>query len=96
MAGLRTQGYICGLSYRPTAIGLAIALGADASTIDYSIDGAAYQQKDIYTKWSSFLHVPWYIFHKGILHKGSNRLKIKLAYVKNTKSKATRAGLYIS
>ncbi|MBO9617637.1 MAG: SGNH/GDSL hydrolase family protein [Niabella sp.] len=75
------------LSFSGTAIGIAVVSGPDAGTIRYSIDGKEPGTIDLYTQWSSGLHLPWYVLLEDGLSKGPHRLSITIADEKNTRSK---------
>lgn len=77
------------LSFNGTAIGMAIISGPDAGKIEYSIDGKVYQSIDLYTQWSSYLHLPWYVLFDGDLENKKHTLKICIAKDKNSASKGT-------
>ena len=40
-------------------VGIFVAAGPDAGTIEYSIDGGEARTLDLFTRWSSSLHLPW-------------------------------------
>ena len=75
------------LAFKGTAIGVAIVSGGDAGIIEYSIDKKPYRSVDLYTQWSGFLHLPWYIMLDGNLHTGNHVLKLRTAVTKNPNSK---------
>lgn len=75
------------LPFKGTAIGMAIVSGPDAGIISYSIDGGAEKQMDLYTQYSSWLYLPWYVTFSTDLKKGSHTLKLKIDNNKNTNSK---------
>lgn len=77
------------LSFNGTAIGMAIISGPDAGKIEYSIDGKVYQSIDLYTQWSSYLHLPWYVLFDGDLENKKHTLKVCIAKDKNSASKGT-------
>ncbi len=82
-----TPGAALKISFKGNAIGIAIASGSDAGIITYSIDGGPEQRKDLFTQWSSWLHLPWYLMLGSNLKDGSHTLEIKISDQKNDKSK---------
>jgi sialidase-1 len=74
-----------------TAIGICIASGPDAGKIEYSIDGGAFKTKDLYTKWSSFLHLPWYVMLDDELKNRKHSIVIRISADKNEQSKGHAA-----
>lgn len=77
------------LSFSGTAAGITVLAGPDAGTIHYSIDGGAEQSIDLYTQWSSGLHLPWYLVLADGLKKGKHQLRISLSAQANAASKGT-------
>jgi sialidase-1 len=75
------------LAFKGTAIGIAIVSGADAGIVTYSIDGGPPKTIDLYTQWSSFLHLPWYLLLDGNLANKEHILKLTIADSKNANSK---------
>jgi len=55
-----TPGAALSLSFRGSAIGIAVVSGPDAGIIRYDIDGGPEKTLDLHTQWSSWLHLPWY------------------------------------
>lgn len=74
------------LKFKGNAIGMAIISGADAGIVDYSIDGGRVKHIDLYTEWSSFIHLPWYVLFDSGLKNGSHTLTLTLSSLKNQKS----------
>jgi len=77
------------LSFEGTAVGIAVLAGPDAGIINYSIDGKEYQSIDLFTEWSSGLHLPWYVMLDDNLSKGKHTLKLNVASSHNKQSKGT-------
>ncbi|WPV02878.1 SGNH/GDSL hydrolase family protein [Mucilaginibacter sp. cycad4] len=75
------------LPFSGTAIGIAIVSGPDAGIISYSIDGGAEQKMDLYTQFSSWIYLPWYVTFSTDLKKGSHTLSLKVDSDKNKNSK---------
>ncbi len=75
------------LNFKGRAVGLAVAAGPDAGMIEYSIDGAEFKKLDLFTPWSSHLHLPWYYVLNAELPPGKHTLIIKISDDKNPDSK---------
>lgn len=75
------------LTFRGNAVGIAIVSGPDAGIISYSIDNGPYLQKDLFTQWSSGLHLPWYLLLGSGLIPGEHVLHLKVSAQKNDQSK---------
>lgn len=75
------------LSFRGTAVGMAVVSGPDAGIVDYSLDGGAFVSLDLYTQWSSWLHLPWYVLFGSALTEGPHILRLRVSGEKNQQSK---------
>ena len=75
------------LSFRGNAVGIAVVSGPDAGIISYSIDNGAYKKLDLYTEWSSLLHLPWYLVLASGLKQGKHQLRLKMDEHSNRESK---------
>lgn len=75
------------LKFGGKAIGICIASGPDAGMIEYSVDGRKFKQVDLYTQWSSGLHLPWYIMLEDELKNEEHTLVVRISNEKNQKSK---------
>ena len=73
--------------FRGNAVGIAITAGADAGILSYAIDNGPYQQKDLFTPWSSLLHLPWYLLLAHDLRQGKHVLHLKIDTANNPNSK---------
>ena len=80
-------GEVLTFPFTGTAVGLFVAAGYDAGTIEYAIDGGPWQKRDLYTRWSAGLHLPWLNVLAAGLPKGQHTLKIRVIKQKNTRSK---------
>jgi sialidase-1 len=73
-------------SFKGSAIGISVAAGPDAGIIEYSIDNGDLVSKDLYTVWSSNLHLNLYMVLKDKLSPLQHELKIRISDNKNQKS----------
>ena len=85
----KEPGRILKFGFRGSAVGIAIAAGPDAGIIEYSIDGKEWKTIDLYTQWSGWLHLPWYLTLGDELKPGSHVLRMRLSDSKNEASKGT-------
>jgi len=69
------------------AAGIAVVSGADAGVISCWIDNEQPRKIDLYTQWSSFLHLPWYLLPGSDLKQKKHTLHIKIEDAKNAASK---------
>lgn len=75
------------LSFKGTAVGISIASGGDAGMVEYSIDHTPFKTLDLYTQWSSFLHLPWYLLLGSGLKDAQHTLTLRISNSKNAASK---------
>ncbi|MHA4809503.1 SGNH/GDSL hydrolase family protein [Flavitalea flava] len=74
------------LTFTGTAIGMALISGKDAGILEWSVDGSPFRQKDLFTQWSTMLHLPWYILLETGLKNKIHILTLRMADGKNPKS----------
>jgi sialidase-1 len=67
------------LSFTGTAAGMAVLAGPDAGIIEYSIDHANPKKISLYTEWSNWLHLPWYVLFGSGLENKQHVIKIKIS-----------------
>lgn len=75
------------LQFSGTAIGLCVAAGPDAGMVEYSVDGKPFKTVDLFTQWSSWIHLPWYIVLDDELKNKNHQLVLRVVADKNEKSK---------
>lgn len=75
------------LKFKGKAIGIAVAAGPDAGIIEYSIDGGDFRKLDLFTQWSSHLHLPWYYVLDAELASSKHTITIRISNQKNENSK---------
>jgi hypothetical protein len=73
--------------FKGNAIGIAVISGPDAGIVSYSIDNGPLHHIDLYTQWSSWLHLPWYVLLGSALNNGPHEVKITVDKTKNVNSK---------
>ncbi len=84
-----TPGPLLRFYFRGTAAGIAVAAGPDAGIIEYRIDRQPWQRQDLYTQWSSWLHLPWYYTLAADLPDERHTLELRLSNDKNPESLGT-------
>lgn len=82
-----TPGAALQLSFKGNAVGMAIISGGDAGMVEYAIDDAPYKKMELYTQWSNFLHLPWYVLFGSGLKEGKHVLHLRVSTDKNIKNK---------
>ncbi len=75
------------LSIEGRAVGLFVAAGPDAGTIEYRIDDGPWKTRDLFTKWSRGLHIPWAYVLEAELTGGPHLLAVRIAEAKHAASK---------
>ena len=82
-----TPGASLQFRFEGTGAGLLVASGPDAGTVEYRIDGGSWHSLDLYTRWSSRLHLPWTQMLAEELSLGKHMLELKVAEHTNSESK---------
>ncbi len=79
------------LSYQfnGNAIGIAVAAGNDAGIIKYKIDHGNWTEFNLFSKFSSKIHLPRYYTLADDLKPGNHTIKIKLSSNKDPRSAGT-------
>jgi len=77
------------LAFNGTAVGIAVVSGPDAGVISYRVDEGAKRTIDLFTEWSSGLHLPWYFLLGSALSPGNHTLHIKVLEDRNANSKGS-------
>ncbi len=72
--------------FRGNAVGIAVAAGQDAGIITYRIDQGPWQTQNLFTKWSSQLHLPWYYTLAAGLPGDEHLLEIQIESQKDPQS----------
>ncbi|MCE7042915.1 GDSL-type esterase/lipase family protein [Dyadobacter sp. CY312] len=81
-----TAGSSFEFDFKGRAVGVAIISGPDAGKISYSIDGKKPHTLDLFTQWSTQLHLPWYLMLNDELSSRKHTLKLSVLSDKNEKS----------
>ncbi len=75
-------------------VGIFVAAGHDAGIIEFRIDGGKWQKQDLFTRWSSRLHLPWLYMLAPELEQGKHQLQIRLTKEKNEHSQGTACRIF--
>lgn len=68
------------------AVGIAVAAGPDAGSIQYRIDHGDWKKLDLFTAWSTHIHLPWFYTLAADLKAGRHVLQIKMVEDRSSKS----------
>ena len=72
-----SPGSVCEFGFDGRACGVLVNAGPDAGVLSWSVDGAPWQQVDLFTRWSGGLHLPWsHVFAAG-LAPGEHVLRLR-------------------
>lgn len=82
-----TPGKVLKFDFTGNVVGVAVATGQDAGTIEYRIDNGKWKEQDLFTRWSKHLHLPWYYTLAANLNSGHHKLQIRVSENKNPQSK---------
>lgn len=64
--------------FEGNAVGIFITSGPDAGEIEYRIDDKPWHSLDLFTRWSSQLHLPWLYMLGDQLENSRHRLTIRI------------------
>jgi len=68
-------------SHHGVTKGIAIVSGPDAGIIEYRIDNGKTKTLNLLTKWSSSLHLPWYLILADGLQSAKHKLEVKISSI---------------
>ena len=74
-------------SFSGTGIGLFIASGPDTGNIEYRIDQGEWKTQELFTQWSSGLHLPWAKMLASDLIDGQHNLELRVSSTSDNRSK---------
>ncbi len=76
--------------FRGRGVGLFVAAGPDAGVIEFRIDGGKWQRRDLFTRWSGGLHLPWaHVLADELEGSGQHSLEVRVAQPSNPSSRGT-------
>ena len=74
------------MTFEGRAVGILVAAGPDAGTVEYTIDGKRYEAVDLFTRWSGGLHLPWAYILASDLETGEHVLTLRVGEAKHSDS----------
>ena len=69
----------CRFRFEGTAVGIFVAAGPDAGTLEFRIDGAPWRSQKLFTNWSKSLHIPWAYVLDGDLAPARHELAMRVS-----------------
>ena len=75
--------------FEGTAVGIFVAAGPDAGTVEFSTDGGEFRSLDLFTRWSPKLHIPWACVLDADLAPGAHELVLRISERRNPQSTGT-------
>jgi len=79
-------GSTIGVKFNGNVVGIAVAAGQDAGTIEFRIDKGNWQKQNLFTRWSKHLHLPWYYTLASGLSAHEHKLEIRISADKAAES----------
>lgn len=73
--------------FQGTAVGVFVAAGPDTGNLDFRIDRGDWKTQELFTKWSSGLHLPWAKMLASELSDGRHQLQLKVSPTADQRSK---------
>ncbi|MEM9378555.1 MAG: GDSL-type esterase/lipase family protein [Planctomycetota bacterium] len=86
-----SPGARASLDFEGRAVGVWVAAGPDAGTLEHRIDGGPWCATDLFTRWSGGLHLPWVHVLAPELDGSAHTLEIRIAATKNERSRGYAA-----
>jgi sialidase-1 len=86
MAVTEKPGAELSLKFSGSAVGIFVAAGRDAGTVEYRVDEGPWLEQDLFTRWSRSLHIPWAYVLSAELATGPHTLTLRVSKSKNPKS----------
>jgi sialidase-1 len=80
-------GSVLTFRFQGKGVGICITSGPDAGVVEYEIDGSIRGTKQLHTRWSQSLHLPWYVMLEDELTSGPHILKMRISDQKDERSK---------
>lgn len=74
------------LIFKGNAVGIAVLSGPDAGMLHYRIDNGEEKTIDLFSQWSTSLHLPWYLLLGDELGGGEHKLSVRISEYHNKKS----------
>jgi len=74
------------LIFKGNAVGIAVLSGPDAGMLHYRIDNGEEKMIDLFSQWSTSLHLPWYLLLGDELSGGEHKLSVRISEYHNKKS----------
>lgn len=75
------------LHFKGKGVGICITSGPDAGMVEYEIDGRIRGNKQLHTRWSQSLHLPWYVMLEDELSAGPHTLRLRISGERDERSK---------
>lgn len=75
------------LKFEGTGVGVFVASGPDTGSVEYRVDGGAVQTRNLFTPWSSGLHLPWAQVLAADLPPGPHELELRVSPATDARSK---------
>jgi sialidase-1 len=75
------------LKFEGTAVGILVAAGPDAGTVEYRVDGSSFASRNLYTQWSGGLHLPWAQVLNAELEQGQHELILRVSQEADPRSR---------
>jgi len=80
-------GAECRFTFEGTGVGLFVAAGPDTGTVEWSVDGAPFRVRDLFTRHSARLHIQWAYVLEAELPPGRHQLRLRVGSGRNAASR---------
>jgi sialidase-1 len=81
-----TPGEESRFAFEGTAVGIFVAAGPDAGTVEFQLDGGEWRRRNLFTGWSATLHIPWAYVLDADLPPGRHELAMRVSAARDPRS----------
>lgn len=84
-----TPGATLSLEFDGRGLGLFVVSGPDTGNLEFRVDHGPWKQQELYTQWSSNLHLPWAKMLVSELAAGRHHLELRVGADSDARSQGT-------
>ena len=79
-------GQTLAVPFDGSQLAVVVAAGPDAGVLEWRVDGGPWSSRDLFTRWSRGLHLPWTLVLESALSPGEHRLELRVGEPRNVAS----------
>jgi sialidase-1 len=74
------------LPFEGSQLAVVVTAGPDAGVLEWRVDGGPWASRDLFTRWSRGLHLPWTLVLESALAPGPHRVELRVGAPRNAAS----------